>query len=120
MRRRRRRVGPSGSRATWSLLGAGGCLSDDEGRPQRPPLRRRPPGLPPPPVSEQPARVAIARLCHVGPGGRGPPHAAPGTSPRVSTKHPAQDERGRFEELAEQASNFTSSPAFFAGCALVV
>src|SRR4051794_15594769 len=84
------------------------------------PLRRRPPGLSPPPVSEQPGRVAIARLCHVGPAGRGRPHAGAGTSAGVSTKHPAQDERGRFEELAEQASNFTSSPAFFAGCALLV
>ncbi len=39
---------------------------------------------------------------------------------RVSTKHPAEDERGRFEELAEQASNFTSSPAFFGLCLLVI
>jgi low affinity Fe/Cu permease len=38
----------------------------------------------------------------------------------VSTKHPAEDERGTFEELAERASNFTSSPAFFGGCALLV
>jgi low affinity Fe/Cu permease len=38
----------------------------------------------------------------------------------VSTKHPAEDERGRFEELAERASNFTSSPVFFGGCMLVV
>ena len=34
----------------------------------------------------------------------------------MTTKHPAEDERGRFEELAEVASNFTSSPAFFALC----
>jgi low affinity Fe/Cu permease len=34
----------------------------------------------------------------------------------VTTKHPAEDERGRFDELAERASNFTSSPAFFALC----
>jgi low affinity Fe/Cu permease len=34
----------------------------------------------------------------------------------VTTKHPAEDERGRFDELAETASNFTSSPAFFAVC----
>jgi hypothetical protein len=46
--------------------------------------------------------------------------ARAGTSPRVSTKHPAEDERGSFEELAERASNFTSSPAFFGGCALLV
>jgi low affinity Fe/Cu permease len=38
----------------------------------------------------------------------------------VSTRHPAEDERGRFEELAERASNFTSSPVFFAGCLLVI
>jgi low affinity Fe/Cu permease len=38
----------------------------------------------------------------------------------MSTKHPAEDERGTFEELAERASNFTSSPAFFAGCALLI
>jgi low affinity Fe/Cu permease len=38
----------------------------------------------------------------------------------VSTKHPAEDERGRFEELAERASNFTSSPLFFGGCLLVI
>jgi low affinity Fe/Cu permease len=34
----------------------------------------------------------------------------------VSTKHPAEEERGTFEEFAERASNFTSSPAFFAAC----
>jgi low affinity Fe/Cu permease len=38
----------------------------------------------------------------------------------VTTKHPAEDERGRFEELAEVASNFTSSPAFFALCLGVI
>jgi low affinity Fe/Cu permease len=37
----------------------------------------------------------------------------------VSTKHPAEDDRGTFEELAERASNFTSSPAFFSGCGLL-
>jgi low affinity Fe/Cu permease len=48
------------------------------------------------------------------------PRAASGYVARVSTKHPAEDERGRFEELAERASNFTSSPVFFGGCALLV
>jgi low affinity Fe/Cu permease len=38
----------------------------------------------------------------------------------VSTKHPAENERGAFDELAERASNFTSSPAFFALCAAMV
>ena len=47
------------------------------------------------------------------------PHAS-GYTARVSTKHPAEDERGTFEELAERGSNFTSSPAFFAGCALLI
>ena len=45
---------------------------------------------------------------------------APGTFARVTTKHPADEERGTFEELAERASNFTSSPAFFALCAAMV
>jgi low affinity Fe/Cu permease len=38
----------------------------------------------------------------------------------VTTKHPAEDERGRFDDLAEKASNFTSSPAFFGLCVGVV
>jgi low affinity Fe/Cu permease len=38
----------------------------------------------------------------------------------VTLKHPAAEGRGRFEELAEGASNFTSSPTFFALCLLVV
>jgi low affinity Fe/Cu permease len=38
----------------------------------------------------------------------------------VSLKHPADDERGRFDQVAEAASNFTSSPTFFALCLLVV
>jgi len=38
----------------------------------------------------------------------------------VSLKHPADDDRGRFDQVAESASNFTSSPAFFALCLLVV
>jgi low affinity Fe/Cu permease len=38
----------------------------------------------------------------------------------MSLKHPAEDTRGRFDELAEGASNFTSSPTFFALCLLVV
>jgi low affinity Fe/Cu permease len=38
----------------------------------------------------------------------------------VSLKHPADDRRGSFDELAERASNFTSSPTFFALCVLVV
>lgn len=29
----------------------------------------------------------------------------------MTTKHPAENERGRFDELAERASDFTSSPA---------
>ena len=45
---------------------------------------------------------------------------APGTFARVTTKHPADEDRGTFEELAERASNFTSSPAFFVGCALLI
>jgi Family of unknown function (DUF6194) len=38
----------------------------------------------------------------------------------VTTKHPAADERGRFDELAEGASNFTSSPTFFVLCLALV
>jgi low affinity Fe/Cu permease len=38
----------------------------------------------------------------------------------VSTKHPAEDERGLFDEAAERASNFTSSPTFFAICVAMV
>ena len=38
----------------------------------------------------------------------------------MSLKHPAEDSRGRFDELAEGASNFTSSPTFFGLCVLVV
>jgi low affinity Fe/Cu permease len=38
----------------------------------------------------------------------------------VTTKHPAEDERSTFDELAERASNFTSSPAFFAICTAMV
>jgi low affinity Fe/Cu permease len=38
----------------------------------------------------------------------------------VSLKHPADDERGRFDEVAEVASNFTSSPTFFSLCLLAV
>jgi low affinity Fe/Cu permease len=42
----------------------------------------------------------------------------------MSMKHPSErggDERTRFDEIAEAASNFTSSPVFFAIClALVV
>ena len=34
----------------------------------------------------------------------------------MTTEHPADDERGRFDELAEAASNFTSSPTFFVLC----
>jgi low affinity Fe/Cu permease len=38
----------------------------------------------------------------------------------VSLKHPADEGRGRFDQLAEAASNFSSSPTFFAVCLLVV
>jgi low affinity Fe/Cu permease len=38
----------------------------------------------------------------------------------VSTKHPVEDERGLFDEAAERASNFTSSPTFFAICVAMV
>ena len=38
----------------------------------------------------------------------------------MTTKHPAADERGRFDELAEGASNFTSSPTFFVLCLALV
>jgi low affinity Fe/Cu permease len=42
----------------------------------------------------------------------------------VSTRHPTErgepGERGRFDEVAEAASNLTSSPAFFAFCVLLV
>jgi low affinity Fe/Cu permease len=38
----------------------------------------------------------------------------------VSLKHPADDRRGRFDQAAETASNFTSSPTFFGLCLLVV
>lgn len=38
----------------------------------------------------------------------------------MSLKHPADDDRGRFDQVAESASNFTSSPTFFALCLLVV
>jgi low affinity Fe/Cu permease len=38
----------------------------------------------------------------------------------VSLKHPAEEGRGRFDELAEGASNFTSSPTFFSLCLLVI
>lgn len=43
-----------------------------------------------------------------------------GYAAAVSTKHPAQDERGRFDEFAERASNFTSSPTFFGLCLALV
>ena len=38
----------------------------------------------------------------------------------MSLKHPAEEGRGRFDEVAEAASNFTSSPTFFALCLLIV
>ncbi len=41
----------------------------------------------------------------------------------MTLSHPADrsdGERGRFERLAEAASNLTSSPAFSAGCVLLV
>jgi low affinity Fe/Cu permease len=38
----------------------------------------------------------------------------------VSLQHPADDSRGRFDDFAEAASNFTSSPLFFAECLLAV
>jgi low affinity Fe/Cu permease len=38
----------------------------------------------------------------------------------LSLKHPADDERGRFDQVAESASNFTSSPTFFTLCLLVL
>jgi low affinity Fe/Cu permease len=38
----------------------------------------------------------------------------------VSLKHPAEEGRGRFDEVAEVASNFTSSPTFFTLCLLIV
>jgi len=38
----------------------------------------------------------------------------------VTTKHPAAEERSTFDELAETASNFTSSPTFFALCVGIV
>ncbi|MEA2385459.1 MAG: hypothetical protein QOH72_5430 [Solirubrobacteraceae bacterium] len=38
----------------------------------------------------------------------------------MSLKHPAEDSRGRFDEVAEVASNFTSSPTFFTLCLLIV
>jgi low affinity Fe/Cu permease len=38
----------------------------------------------------------------------------------VSLKHPAEEARGRFDQVAESASNFTSSPSFFTLCLLIV
>jgi low affinity Fe/Cu permease len=38
----------------------------------------------------------------------------------VSLKHPAEDSRGRFDHFAEVASNFTSSPSFFALCLFAI
>jgi low affinity Fe/Cu permease len=42
----------------------------------------------------------------------------------VSTQHPTErgepGRRGRFDEIAEAASNFTSSPTFFALCIVVI
>lgn len=42
----------------------------------------------------------------------------------MSTRHPTErgepGQRGRFEHVAEAASNLTSSPAFFAFCVLLV
>jgi low affinity Fe/Cu permease len=42
----------------------------------------------------------------------------------MSLKHPVargeKDRRGRFDELAQRASHFASSPAFFVFCALLV
>jgi len=38
----------------------------------------------------------------------------------VELKHPAEDGRGRFDHLAEVASNFSGSPVFFVVCLLVV
>ena len=38
----------------------------------------------------------------------------------MSLKHPAEDSRGRFDQVAEAASNFTSSPTFFTLCLLIV
>jgi low affinity Fe/Cu permease len=38
----------------------------------------------------------------------------------VSLEHPAHDRRGRFDHVAEVASNFTSSPTFFAICLVLV
>jgi low affinity Fe/Cu permease len=42
----------------------------------------------------------------------------------VTTRHPSdrgeRGRRGRFDRVAEAASNFTSSPAFFAFCALLI
>ena len=38
----------------------------------------------------------------------------------MDLKHPAEDSRGRFDALAETASNFTSSALFFDLCLAVV
>jgi low affinity Fe/Cu permease len=42
----------------------------------------------------------------------------------VSTRHPTErgepGERGRFDRIAQTASNFTSSPVFFAICVTIV
>ncbi|NLU72242.1 hypothetical protein HCC61_06015 [Streptomyces sp. HNM0575] len=41
----------------------------------------------------------------------------------MTLKHPAErggDERGRFERLAETASNITGSPAFYGFCVLLI
>ncbi|MEA2318152.1 MAG: hypothetical protein QOD44_2341 [Solirubrobacteraceae bacterium] len=38
----------------------------------------------------------------------------------MSLQHPAREGRGRFDVFAERASNFTSSPAFFALCLTII
>ena len=38
----------------------------------------------------------------------------------VSLEHPAEQRRGRFDQIAERASNFTSSALFFSVCLAVV
>jgi low affinity Fe/Cu permease len=52
-----------------------------------------------------------------------PPRAG-GDAEVVATRHPVKrgdsGQRGRFDRLAEAASNFTSSPSFFGACLVIV
>ena len=52
------------------------------------------------------------------------PRGGHGQCADVSTQHPTQrgepGQRGRFDQVAETASNLTSSPAFFAFCVLLI